>query len=283
MSWWNDNHRTRVFKMFCPRCHVIQKDTHICSKCGMHTVSTSKKTRWPKHPKKSDYAYVSCEISFNCSSGHPQDTLDEVMKFVLRYGNQRDVKRVEASIIHKAQLAREAEEKAKYPEPETVSCRVKINNALREFYDERKSKNSFKYVVNARVLLTDNKFDVKDIRKMFIPKPTKVYNKAGTVQVSSGIKIRDRNGNRITDLDSMAFFDKLEDAEIYSYELAKLIFDKREEYLNVFEEHGHKVRASFLHDQGYIDIDKRLATEAMLHLRHCKDNSLIDTFPHYYI
>lgn len=284
MSWWNAHHdRGSANKMFCSDCQLIQKDNHICSKCGSHTVSAGKKMRWPAHPKKSDYEHMASTIAYNISSGYPHKTFESVTKFVLRYGNSRDAKNVEVALNYK--LKKEKEEREAPVMPETLSANLDIPAPLKEFMFEREDGSNAKWVVNARVLFNGAKFDKKHLRKIFIPKITKIYNKGGHLYVSNGVPTYSNiNGLPKSRKSDLAFFSNEEDALIYSHELARIVVEEDAKYKKTREKYTPKqLRDEFLeeHNRGR-NIDKRIVEEAMLHLRYCKE-SLIDTFPHYYI
>lgn len=284
MGWWSNSHdRGMSNKMFCSDCQLIQKDNHICSKCGAHTVSAGKKMRWPKHPKKSDYEHMAKTIAYNISSGYPYSTFDSVTKFVLRYGNSRDASNVEVALKYKKQ--KEEEAKNAPVMPETLSANLDIPAPLKEFMFEREDGSNAKWVVNARVLFTGSQFDKKHLRKLFIPKVTKIYNKGGTLAISNGVPTY-HNFNSVarTHKSDLAFFNNEEDALIYSHELAQIVIEEDAKYKKTREKYTEKqLRDSFLeHKDLGRKIDKRIVEEAMLHLRYCKE-SLIENFPHYYI
>lgn len=263
MSHWEGrSNRTNLNKMFCCDCESIVKSTsHTCNICRAHTVSVGKKARWPKFPKKEDYEHFAMLVSISCSSGHPETTLESVRKFVMKHGNERDIKRVEASINHKKELA---EAKLNEPvRPETVSMRITLPRGTVEFYEEKgfyhNPNVTRNWVVNANVLKVGYSIDVRHIRKLFIPKKTKVYRKGWKEMVSNGIPVYEHASDTSSKfiIDSLAFFGCERDALLYSRELAEAVLRVK-------------------------NADKRLVEEAKLHIKHCEE-LLVEVFPHYYI
>lgn len=92
-------------KYFCCACESIQQyNAKDCNKCKSPVIEVGKNTRFPKHPKKSDYKVALGEVSWRLEHrrdwyGVKAQEWDEVFKrkitnFFAKYGNERDARRL---------------------------------------------------------------------------------------------------------------------------------------------------------------------------------------------
>ena len=247
-------------KFFCPECLQLQQYNYKCDKCHAQLVAVGKNTRWPKNPKKLDFQFIAYRLGYNSSSGHSFETLASVKKFILKYGDERDAKDLEVSYNHKVELVK-IKEDTEIHQFDLIHTMMSIDTPTKDFlYDksgwQEKDNSRIKWLVNANVLYTSFSFDVSHLRKLFIPKKTKIHQKSNQSVITNALPVIKR-GEEEVDLHAISFFKDEQDALLYSHEIAKQVLKEK-------------------------NVDPRLVEEAKLHLRHCKV-SLQDVLPEYYL